>query len=56
MLPLKAYGHTALGRTAFQIHGDKIADPGNASTGCIILGPTIRPKIANSGDDILKVE
>lgn len=56
VLPLKPYGHTALGRTAFQIHGDKKSSPGNASTGCIILFYNYRKQIGQSNDNILKVE
>lgn len=48
-LPLSPIGHNALGRTAFQIHGDSNRNPGTASEGCIILGPQIRRKIWNSG-------
>jgi hypothetical protein len=54
-LPLVPKGHNALGRTLFRIHGDKASDPGNASTGCIILGKTIRQKIWNSSDHLLEV-
>ncbi|WP_324172237.1 tlde1 domain-containing protein [Sulfurimonas sp.] len=54
-MPLVPKGHNALGRTFFQIHGDKISDPGNASTGCIILGKTIRQKIWKSLDHTLEV-
>ncbi|HFZ8994213.1 TPA: tlde1 domain-containing protein [Citrobacter freundii] len=44
------------GRGDFEIHGDKIADPGNASDGCIILGPSVRKHIWMSGDRGLIVE
>lgn len=56
VLPLKPYGHTAFGRNAFQIHGDKRSSPGNASTGCIILFLHYRKQIGKSNDYILKVE
>jgi hypothetical protein len=52
-LPLTPVGHNALGRTAFLIHGDNTA--GNASHGCIIMGPTVRQQIMNSGDSVLIV-
>ena len=54
-MPLVPKGHNALGRTSFQIHGDKISDPGNASTGCIIFPKSIRQKIWKSLDHSLKV-
>jgi hypothetical protein len=54
-MPLVPKGHNALGRTSFQIHGDKISDPGNASTGCLILAPWIRKKIWQSADHLLEV-
>lgn len=56
VLPLTPVGHTARGRTAFQIHGDSINDPGNASSGCIILWRTTREKIWDSGDKTLIVK
>lgn len=52
-IPLTPVGHTAHGRTAFQIHGNNATN--NASTGCIIMGPTIRQQIINSGDTVLNV-
>ena len=54
-LPLVPKGHNALGRTLFRIHGDKISNPGNASTGCIILLKSIRKKIWNSADHTIEV-
>jgi hypothetical protein len=42
-------------RTDLQIHGDNIRQPGNASAGCIIFGPTIREQIAASPDRLLIV-
>lgn len=56
VLPLKPFGHGAKGRHSFQIHGDKRTDPGNASTGCIILSPYLRRKIGSSSDTMLRVE
>ncbi|AHG20738.1 hypothetical protein Z042_14845 [Chania multitudinisentens RB-25] len=44
------------GRDAFRIHGDSLRDPGNASEGCIILGPNVRRDIINSTDRELVVE
>jgi hypothetical protein len=44
-----------ISRSGFQIHGDKRGDPGFASEGCIILGPTVRAEIAVSGDRVLEV-
>ena len=45
----------AHGRTLFRIHGNT-ADGGNhASNGCIILGPSIRHLIRDSGDTSLTV-
>lgn len=38
------------GRSAFQIHGDSIKQPGTASSGCIILPRNIREAIWASGD------
>jgi len=48
-------GHDAHGRSEFLIHGDSKTDPGNASEGCIILGPEVRKKIAESGVVKLRV-
>jgi hypothetical protein len=45
VLPLSPVGHNAWGRSAFQIHGDSIKNPGTASSGCIILPRYIRTKI-----------
>lgn len=49
VLPLQPTGHNAHGRTAFQIHGDSIKNPGTASSGCIIMPRKTREKIWNSG-------
>lgn len=54
VLPLKPADDTqTFGRSGFLIHGDSAT--GNASTGCIILGPIIRKYIRDSGDQELKV-
>lgn len=53
---LTPVGHGAHGRTAFLIHGDSIKNPGDASEGCIVLGPHLRQRIAMSGDAVLVVE
>lgn len=49
VLPLQPVSHDALGRTDFQIHGDSISNPGNASSGCIILPRATRERIWSSG-------
>lgn len=38
--------HDATGRSAFQIHGDSVSRPGEASSGCIILPLAIRQRVA----------
>lgn len=43
------------GRSAFMIHGDSIADPGEASLGCIILAKPARIAIRDSNDYNLEV-
>jgi hypothetical protein len=53
VVPLTPVGHNAHGRTAFQIHGNNAAN--NASQGCIVMGPTIRQQVIDSGDTILRV-
>ena len=55
VLPLLAVGHTAHGRTSFQIHGDSIKYPGTASSGGIIMPRAIREKIWGSHDRELTV-
>ena len=55
VLDLTPYGHNALGRTAFLIHGDSISSPGNASEGCIIMSRKTREKVSSSGDNVLEV-
>lgn len=47
--------HDASGRSAFQIHGDSVRNPGTASSGCIILPRIIREQIWRSGIHIIKV-
>jgi hypothetical protein len=49
-------GNHMYGRDAFRIHGDSISDPGNASEGCIIVGPSARREIISSIDRELVVE
>lgn len=50
---LTPFGHNALGRTLFRIHGNNTKN--DASEGCIILTPDIRKKIAESSDRVLIV-
>ena len=47
-LGLTPVGHDAHGRSAFLIHGDSRSRPGQASHGCIILGPDVRHSIVAS--------
>jgi hypothetical protein len=54
-LKLEPVGHQALGRSAFRIHGDSIANPGTASHGCIILPRAVRELVWKSGDRELEV-
>lgn len=58
VMDLTPVGHNALGRNHFLIHGERRNGvPGNASTGCIILGPDIRNQINASGDrDLIVTE
>lgn len=50
VIPLEPVGHSALGRTAFQIHGESAKTIGNSSNGCIIInGAENRRTIWNSG-------
>jgi hypothetical protein len=42
-------------RSLFRIHGDSIADPGNASEGCIVQNKAIRQFVAGSSDRRLEV-
>lgn len=55
VMSLTPVGHNARGRTGFLIHGESIRHPGDASEGCIILGPDLRRKIAESRDYDLEV-
>lgn len=48
-------GTDTCGRSAFRIHGDSIANPGEASHGCIILPRPVRVEIWTSGDHTLQV-
>ena len=48
-------GNEMFGRSGFLIHGDSLADPGNASRGCIILPRETREEMAQSGDFVLEV-
>ena len=43
------------GRSGFGIHGDSIKRPGWASHGCIVLDPSPRRTMWNSGDRLLRV-
>ncbi len=47
--------HDATGRSAFQIHGDSVRNPGTASSGCIILPRVIRERIWKSGVHVIEV-
>lgn len=44
-----APGTDAHGRSLFRIHGESIADPGNASHGCIIVSRQAREMLWKSG-------
>jgi len=55
VLPLTPTGHSAHGRTHFQIHGDSRRNPGGASKGCIVLPLNIRKKIWNSASHTIEV-
>jgi len=43
------------GRSAFYIHGDSHAHPGQASDGCIVFGLAVRQTISSSDDHQLEV-
>lgn len=49
-------GNNMYGRDLFRIHGDSREHPGEASEGCIIIGPEARREIINSIDKLLIVE
>jgi Protein of unknown function (DUF2778) len=53
VMDLTPVGHSAHGRSAFQIHGNNRAN--DASHGCIILPPAIRQQVASSSDKVLHV-
>jgi hypothetical protein len=56
VMDLTPWGSTnTFGRNNFQIHGDNACGCNSASQGCIVVGPQIRNKIANSGDTLLRV-
>lgn len=50
-----AQGTETFGRSAFLIHGDSAAHPGEASRGCVIVPRNIRESIWLSGDHTLEV-
>lgn len=52
-LDLAPIGHNAMGRSAFQIHGDNAK--GDASSGCIILPRAVREQIWASGLKVIEV-
>ncbi len=47
--------HDETGRSAFQIHGDSVRNPGTASSGCIILRRVDRERIWRSGVHVIEV-
>lgn len=49
-------GNMMYGRSGFLIHGDSRERPGEASNGCIVLAPTFRHQIYESGDRELIVK
>lgn len=53
VMDLTPIGHSAHGRSAFQIHGNNKTD--DASSGCIIMPPAVRKRISSSGDNELVV-
>jgi uncharacterized protein RhaS with RHS repeats len=48
-------GTNTFGRSAFGIHGDNSAGNQSASEGCIVVNPSVRNLILNSGDNELVV-
>ncbi|HTS35999.1 MAG TPA: tlde1 domain-containing protein [Candidatus Solibacter sp.] len=48
-------GTNTFGRDGFLMHGDNKDFPGTASKGCIIMGPSTRPRVWASGDHDLNV-
>ena len=53
LIPL--LGTQTFGRSAFEIHGENAAHPGDSSHGCIVAPPDVRQEIADSGDCLLLV-
>lgn len=51
------FGTELFGRdgSSFRMHGDSIAEPGTASEGCIVMPPTTRQAVWDSGDRQLLV-
>ena len=49
-LTLRYEKNTLCGRSGFLIHGDSTRHPGEASNGCIIVGPKHRKAIWESND------
>lgn len=47
--------HDETGRSAFQIHGDSVRNPGEASSGCIVLQRAIRERIWKSKIHVIEV-
>ena len=48
--------HDATGRSAFQVHGDRVnGPPFSASSGCIILPRAVREQIWRSKDHVIEV-
>lgn len=43
------------GRSAFQVHGDSVKNPGTASSGCIIMPRKVRELMWDSGDHQIEV-
>jgi hypothetical protein len=56
VMRLTPVGHDAHGRAGFLIHGDNAKMNQSASEGCIILGPDVRKRIAESDVKKLLVE
>jgi len=47
--------NTMFGRSAFQMHGDSLRNPGTASSGCIIMPRAIRERVWSSRDHRIEV-
>jgi hypothetical protein len=54
-MPLTPVGHNAMGRSDFEMHGDSIEHPGQASHGCIILPRPVRLAIDAGTDKFIQV-